>query len=65
MRFSASHSTKASELASMASRSRMSAVALASCWCFCSVMSTAMPTRWIVSSDGSTVTSARMPTQIQ
>ena len=44
-RLSASHSTKASEIASIASRSRISAVALSSASGFCSVMSTAMPMR--------------------
>ena len=44
-RFSASHSTKASGMVSIASRSRRSASTVRSTRLFCSVMSTAMPIR--------------------
>ena len=44
-RLSASHSTKASGMVSMASRRRMSAATVFSTRFFCSVMSTAMPIR--------------------
>ena len=64
-RLSASHTTKASEIASIASLSRISAVALSSASRFCSVMSTAMPIRCGCGSPACRTSSQRARSQTQ
>ena len=64
-RLSASHSTKASGMVSMASRSRMSAATVFSTRFFCSVMSTAMPIRCRPGSPGWRTNSQRARSQTQ
>ena len=64
-RLSASHSTKASGMVSMASRRRMSAATVRSTRVFCSVMSTAMPIRCRPGSPGWRTSSQRARSQTQ
>ena len=64
-RFSASHSTKASGMVSIASRSRRSASTVRSARLFCSVMSTAMPIRCSPASLAAWPISQRTRSQIQ